>query len=123
MLAIDSSVLASKGLRALDAEVIEVGHEGKARHALEEAHKVRLAHAADARRFAHLDGVAAVFAQVTEQRAQPLQVLLLALIGFHRARVGRVLIHQQHQKHFEVGLHRQPAARRGCGNLRSGCAA
>src|SRR5579871_2016760 len=105
-----------KRLGAFDAEVVEVGDERKARHALEEAHEVRFAHAADARRFPYLDGIAAIFAKIAKERAKPLQVLLLALVSFDGARIGGILIHEQDEKHLEVGFQSKPATRRRCGN-------
>src|SRR5262249_31941419 len=80
-------------LRAFDAEVVVISDKRQASHTLEEAHEMGLAHAADPRRFPDLDRVAAVFAEIAEQRAQPLEILLLALVSFDGTSIGRVLVY------------------------------
>src|SRR5438270_13111763 len=66
-----------ESLRALDPEMIEGRHERETGDALEKAHEMRFAHAANARRLADLYGVAAVFSQVPEPRPQAFDVLVL----------------------------------------------
>src|ERR1035441_8039507 len=87
-----------------DAEVVEVGDERLPGHLFEEAHKVRLTHANQQRRLLHRDRLAVTAADVLEQRRQPLQIAVLPQVDVLAASECRIMIHQQHQDHLEIGL-------------------